>query len=164
MKDKKMFNKYMSILAEIHGKDLSAALLEAYWLILKSYSDSECETAFNRMMVESRFFPKPADIIESITKASPCVQDAAQDQVNVVMRQIRDLGSYRTPVFDDPITKSLMSSRWSWQSVCSMTESELKWWAKEFIDAYQSANHSGTLPQIESNSSRLRLLAGGIGK
>ncbi len=110
--------------------------------------------------------PTYADFYEIIYGSPANGTDAATEQTNIVMRQIRDLGSYRTPVFDDPITKSLMASRWSWQAVCSMTETELKWWAKDFVESYQANTRTDTQARIESGGqqTRLRLLAGGIGK
>ena len=110
--------------------------------------------------------PTYADFHETVFGSPVTETDRACEQVTVVMKQIRELGSYRTPCFDDPVTKSLMVSRWSWQSVCSMTETELKWWAKEFIEAYQTMDRDEKRAQIGcigTEERKLKLLAGGIG-
>lgn len=172
MKNKQTFAKYMTILAEIHTRELSKTLLDVYWVSLQPYDDNECESAFNRMVTTLKFFPKPADMLEAInhvsTKQIPGATDRATEQVAVVMKQVRELGYYRTPVFDDPVTKRLMTSRWSWQAMCSMTAEEHKWWAKEFVDAYRASelvNSTGDDQQIEfNNNRRLKLLVGGIGR
>ncbi len=124
-------------------------------------------TASARKILRSRKYtsqPTYADFYEAAWGVDATEVDVASEQAADVMKQVRELGSYRTPFFSDPITKSLMSSRWSWKSVCSMTESEHKWWAKEFIDAYQSLSHIGIQGKVGNDNPRLRLLAGGIGR
>ncbi len=170
MKDRQVFAKYMTLLAEVHGKEISKSLMDVYWISLQQYGDTECESAFNRLITTTRFFPKPVDVIEAIQANNPAAQitmnDRATEQIAVVMKQVRELGYYRTPCFDDPVTKRLMTGRWSWRSICSMTTEEHKWWAKEFIEAYQAServNGNSDMPQIENSNRRLKLLAGGIG-
>jgi len=125
-------------------------------------------TAAARQILRARKFtsqPTYADFHEAIHGDLTNKANNATVQVSIIMKQIRDIGSYRTPVYDDPITKQLMTSRWSWPSVCAMTEDEHKWWAKEFIEAYQATEKLEPQTAIDGNgSSRLRLLAGGIGK
>lgn len=108
--------------------------------------------------------PTYADFYETIFGSPVTEADQANNQAAHVLKQIRELGSYNTPSFEDPVTKKLMASRWSWQSVCAMTEAELKWWAKEFIEAYQSAGKIDKQAMIESKSEKLKMLASGIGK
>jgi hypothetical protein len=47
-----------------------------------------------------------------------------------------------------------------------MTEVELKWWAKDFVESYQANTRLDPQAIIEGSGqqTRLRLLAGGIGK
>jgi hypothetical protein len=92
--------------------------------------------------------------------------DNAQNQVTEIMRQIRTTGYYGNSAFDDPITKLFLSSRWTFRSLCDMTEIELKWWSKEFIEAYQAMDRTARHGQIECNpmmEQKLKLLASGIG-
>ena len=84
--------------------------------------------------------PTYADFYEIVMGKNVSESDIAENQVTVIMSQIRSVGYYGRPVFEDPITKWLMSERWSFHSLCSMTEKELSWWAKEFKEAYHSAN------------------------
>jgi hypothetical protein len=166
MKDKKIFKKFMMILGEIHSREVSAALLEAYWLSLDGFTDEDCSRAFTKLIQTLRFFPKPADVIEAIRQDDPKVEDVALMQATDIVRQVRDLGAYRTPLLDDPITKWLMSARWTWRTVCAMTEEEHKWFFKEFVEAYKAfdRNKLRYLDLDAEKSQRLRLLAGGIGK
>lgn len=131
------------------------------------FTVDQWESAAKKIIRSRKFTSQPtyADFFEAINGAPGTPTNIADNQVAVVIKQIREIGSYRTPAFDDPVTDSLMKSRWSWQSVCSMTESELKWWAKDFIEAYQSHERIDKPAMIDgSNQQRLRLLAGGIGR
>ena len=126
------------------------------------------ESAAKKIIRGRKYTSQPtyADFYETIFGSPVTETDRAGKQVTVVMMQIRELGSYRTPCFDDSVTKTLMSSRWSWQAVCTMTEYELKWWAKEFIESYQAVERTGNRSQIGSGGSderKLKLLVGGIG-
>ena len=108
--------------------------------------------------------PTYADFLEIIKGIPVTEADVANSQAAAVMKQVRELGAYRYPVFDDPTTKALMSSRWSWAAVCLMTETEMKWWVKEFVEAYQSEKKSECLVIGEGKSIKnLKLIAGGIG-
>ena len=112
--------------------------------------------------------PTYADFLENVMGDKATEADVAEAQVCIVMKQIREIGYYRTPVFDDSITRHLMSSRWSWSAVCAMTETELKWWGKEFLEAYQSQKRFDRceMAAIECGDERrdLKLLMLGIGK
>jgi hypothetical protein len=47
-----------------------------------------------------------------------------------------------------------------------MTEAELKWWSKDFMESYQANTRLDPQTRIEGSGqqTKLRLLAGGIGK
>ncbi len=117
---------------------------------LRRYGIDQVATAAAKLILtrERMGMPNVAEFIREIEGPASTLQDLASEQVSVVRKQIRELGSYRAPGFDDPVTQSLMSSRWSWQSVCSMTETELKWWSMEFVEAYQSLERTGKRAQI----------------
>jgi hypothetical protein len=161
------FGNAFGYLCEVFEKQSSPIVTKAYFRSLEGFEIRRVEQAIWESISKFKFFPKPVEIITLITGGEPKVEDTAMAQVNEIMRQVRELGSYRTPAFSDPITADLMASRWSWKSVCSMTETEHKWFAKEFVDAYRAANQGGRKNQLAIEgcpTNRLRLLAGGIGK
>lgn len=162
--DKKKFFEIMTGLAENFSAQLSSPGLKLRFDALSRYDIGQIETAAIKILHSRNMMGMPtvAEFITAIEGDAIKPADSAIAQVNEIMRQIRELGSYRTPSFDDPVTASLMKSRWSWKTVCSMTETELKWFSKEFTEAYQSAERTEQKPMIE-HVARLRLLAGGIG-
>jgi hypothetical protein len=162
--DKTKFFEIMTGLAENFSAQFSGPGLKLRFDALSQYDITQIETAAVKILHsrDKMGMPTVAEFVKAI-EGDRKPEDAAVNQVNEILKQIRDLGSYRTPAFSDPVTASLMKSRWSWRSVCSMTETELKWFAKEFSEAYQSAERA-TQPMIANNAAgKLRLLAGGIG-
>jgi hypothetical protein len=165
--DKKKFFKIMTGLAENFSAQISGPGLALRFEALERFDIGQIEAAAISILNtrERMGMPTVAEFVRAIEGETVTTKDDATIQVNEIMRQIRELGSYRTPVFDDPVTKSLMSSRWSWQSVFSMTETELKWFSKEFIETYQSCDRKADHTMIDcAASKRMKLLIGGIGR
>lgn len=165
--DKKKFFEIMTGLAENFSAQLSAPGLRLRFAALERYSIDQIESSSIKLLHTRNIMGMPtvAEFIAAI-EGERKPEDKATAQVNEIMRQVRDVGSYRTPAFDDPITDSLMNTRWSWQAVCAMTQTEHKWFAKDFIEAYQAYGRAEK-PMIDNgieSRQRLRLLAGGIGK
>ncbi len=80
--------------------------------------------------------PTYAEFLDYIVGSS---EDRAQQQADVVLYYLRKHGRMGKPAFDDAITAYLMETRWPYQRwAASLMEGELKWWRKEFIQAYQS--------------------------
>lgn len=163
--DIERFANAFGTLCEVFEKQSSPIIVKAYFKAMENFDIGQVEKAIWESISTCKFFPKPIELITIIGGGEPKSEDTATAQVNEIMRQVRDLGSYRTPTFSDPVTESLMKSRWSWQAVCAMTQTEHKWFAKEFIDAYQSFERTDQ-HTIEDRTAkqRLRLLAGGIGR
>lgn len=164
-KDNERFANAFGSLCEVFEKQSSPIIMKAYYRSLERFDIGQVEKAIWESITKFRFFPKPVEIITLITGSEPKAEDIATFQVNEIMRQVRELGCYRTPAFTDPITVDLMKSRWTWKVVCSMTETEHKWFAKEFVEAYRACDRKEQQTMIDNVSTkRLRLLAGGIGK
>jgi len=162
--DIERFGNAFGYLCEVFEKQSSPIITKAYFRTLEHFDIGQVEQAIWESISKFKFFPKPVEIITLITGGESKAEDTASAQVNEIMRQVREIGSYRPPAFSDPITADLMASRWTWKAVCSMTETEHKWFAKEFIDAYQVCDRSVRKQYgIENTTKRMRLLTGGIG-
>jgi hypothetical protein len=167
-KERVAFSQIMIGVAENFSAQVSSAGLNLRFVALKEYSLQQIEAAALKILANRKAMGMPtvAEFIVAITgEQKNC--DPAENQVNEIMKQIRSVGSYGTPVFSDPITKSLLSSRWTFRSLCAMTEVELKWWGKEFSEAYQSMERSEQRVLIGAdsvNARKLKLLTGGIGR
>lgn len=151
----------MNVLGEIHNKDLSVSMYEIYWRVLQPYEDEACIRVFSALIESSTYFPKPSDFC---TRLADHGKHAALRQLSVVIKQLRETGSYGIPVFDDPITKTLMTSRWSWPMLCAMTETGIEWWSKSFVEAYEAYEHTAdTCKMISADNKSVKALIAGIG-
>jgi len=166
-KERTAFTRIMVGIAENFSAQTSTAGLNLRFMALKEFSLQQIEAAAVKILTNRNAMGMPtvAEFISAIIGEQK-KSDLAESQVNEVMKQIRSVGSYGTPIFEDRLTRELLSSRWSFRSLCAMTETELKWWVKEFIDAYQSMDRTEKRAQIECGGSqerKLKLLSGGIG-
>lgn len=136
VKNRKMFQKYMTGLSELHGKDLSSVVIEMYWHALSKFSDEQCKAAFDKAIVKYKFFPKPAELIEDLQVPA---QYIAQQQAAYLINEISGRG-YRNPEDwkEDPTTRKLLAGRFDGERLHKDSlESDLKWIEKNFIEAYE---------------------------
>ncbi len=90
-------------------------------------------------ILKTRTISKMPTFAEFLEAISGSKKDKAQVQADIVLKMLRRNGSQAKPDFDDPVTVHLMSSRWQWERWArTVLEDEIKWWRKEFIEAYQS--------------------------
>lgn len=134
MKDHKLFLVNMATLSEVFDKQLSDTLLEVYWRILEPFDDSECMTIFKRIVIELKFFPKPAEFIEMLQgKKEHSATNAWLD----VLGTVRRIGCYRSVRFADPIIHSVIQAMGGWPRLADMRVDDEKWKQKEFERLYQ---------------------------
>lgn len=164
MKNKTLFQKYMTGLGEIFDKKISDVLKNIYWEALKPFSDEQCKQAFDKVFVTAKFFPKPADLVEAIGQGKPKIEDKALIIAHRIITNIERKGCKNFPdLSDDPIAKHLMTTRWPYYYWAEQVlESELKWWIKEFCEAYRVYSETGVPLQIEAPES-IKKLTEGIG-
>ena len=63
MNNKKMFKKWISVLGEIHDKEISDILRDEYWEFLQPYTDKQCEEVFKKIFETMRVFPELRDFL-----------------------------------------------------------------------------------------------------
>jgi len=140
MKNKIKFQENMSLISVIFDKVIPNTAIDIYWEVLKPYSDDECINAFKYVLGNNKFFPKPADLIEFLREKEKAVEkNKAIQEADNILKHLKYNGASKIPVFNDPVTKYLMKTRWRWyQWASTVLDSELKWWHKEFVAAYNS--------------------------
>ena len=145
MKNQELFKNFMAGLGEVFGKEISDILFDIYWNALKDFTDEQCKTAFNKAMVQCKFFPKPVEIIELIGGGPGKLEDVAQLQADLVVSAIRKIGSYQSVKFKDPVTTAVIQQSFGgWIKIClELMETSEKWFRKDFISAYQTYFRQG---------------------
>jgi len=127
--------------------------------ILNEFSIDQVEAAARKIMATRKYtkMPPVAEFIEAINgNQANQVEDRAEIQATYVISCI----GQKHPVFNDPVTAHLMLKRWNWSTWApAVLESELKWWAKEFKEAYRAFSGSETPLQIEAAPEIKKLIA-----
>jgi len=80
--DRATFATEMTMLAEVFGEPLSEPRMRAYFAALEEHGITDVQAACRRAIKSSRFFPKPADLIELL---SGNLDDRAMYQWSQVM-------------------------------------------------------------------------------
>lgn len=166
-KEKELVVDIITGAAELLNRNLSKVAVMLFVKAIEDLPYGDISMAFSQSIQENKFFPTPADIRNYCGKCAVAVTAAsiADQQAGIVVDLIRRIGYYGRPVFDDPITARLLSTRWSFRYLCDMTEEETKWFVKDFKAAYQGALE---LEGIEKNRRQIdagqdvKSLAGGI--
>lgn len=135
--DKPTFFSLLIGIAELHGRELSETVLEIYWGALQSFTLPDLQRAFSTLLTNpdtGQYLPKPADIVRMLTGNS---QTQALQAWAKVERAIRQVGSWQTVVFDDPIIHATIRDMGGWIALCQTPTDELAFRAKEFENRYR---------------------------
>ena len=146
VEDLAMFMKVMEGLAEEFGGTLSKDNIKMRFNVLCGYSIDQIKDAASTIM-QSREVTFPAvpttkeikDAIESRIKPKVSIGNMAIIQADIVLEKLKFYGRNAAIDFKDPITFHLMTRQWPYGSwAATVMSSELTWWKKEFIQAYEA--------------------------
>lgn len=137
--------KAIMALAINAGVKIPDGLIEIWHeaFIQDGYTIEQIKTAASRMIrTKKDFYGRMPTYAELMEAPQNRIADNAEIQATLVISQIGN--DY--PIFTDPITKHLMSTRWNWNRwPKEVLESELKWFIKEFKEAYLSVSKTERL-------------------
>ena len=86
-------------------------------------------------------------------------EDKALVIANEIIAHLKMRGSRVFPKLDDEIAKYLMTKRWPYYEwAAAVIESELKWWVKEFCEAYSSYSALETPMEIAAPEAVKKLM------
>ena len=146
------FAKIMKTFGVNCSVEITRDQINVYFIAFKSFTMSEAEKAFSRVMygwIYNRF-PTVGVFMKAIREDQPLLEDLAEIQASEVLSQIRQCGYYQTPDFKDPVTAHLMSHRFNFQGLCkTLNEDQEKWFVKDFVRAYQSVDRNKENLMIE---------------
>lgn len=134
--DKIPFFQLLVGASEIIGKDLSKHGMKLYWELLKKYDYPDVARAFNAHAANpdvGQFMPKPADIIKFIEGSS---ETRALQAWSKVSKAIGSVGPYQSVVYDDLIIHLVVRDMGGWIQLCTITDDELPFRAREFEKRY----------------------------
>jgi len=141
--DKIRFTAAMKALAVNASVEITKDTLRLYFEALKDFDISEIETGTHKLLLEWEYnrMPPLSALVKKIQGEQPKIEDRALVEANKILDHLRLYGATKWPEMSDPITRQLMTTRWHYLKWAGqVVESELKWWVKEFVEAYQSTN------------------------
>ena len=135
-----VFSKGMAVLIKLFNKKMEKQVTQAYWYVLKDYSEEQIQQAFNRALRECKFFPMPAQFIEFIEGNA---DEKAERAWIVLMDVIEKYGHYYSVVFEDGKIAKAVEVLGGWEYMCSLNIQQLNFKKKEFINIYKAINLKG---------------------
>ena len=150
--DKAKFAQIMMGLAEDCSAKLSPQGLKMKFEAMKNHTIEEIEAAVVSVMKSNIYtkMPTTGTILNAITGTT---EDKAEFQFNLILRAIREVGSYGTPRFKDRVTQSIVYNRFGWNKICSIQQSDMGFFENEFKRAYTTQSKSSyEAMQISNNS------------
>jgi hypothetical protein len=104
-------------------------------ILLKPYGIEEVKKAATKLLRNHRYsgFPKISDMVAIIENRDD-IEDIATSQWQVVKK---NLNSYASVMFDDPVIHMCISSMGGWIRLCQMQTEEETWKEKDFTKLYK---------------------------
>lgn len=137
--DYEQFRQLIGDALGFYGRDLSAFALDAWWQATKRYEYQDVANALSVHVQDpdrGQFPPKPADVIRLLDGQSG---DRSLHAWTKVDRAIRELGPYRSVVFDDHRIHAVIDEMGGWIALCEVaSEKDLEFKANEFRKRYQA--------------------------
>lgn len=141
-KDRPRFAVLIEALAAAFRAEPTEALLEGYWLGLRSLDIDAVESAVVRAIESGEHMPRPAELRRGSGALTP--QMRAVTAFDAVARAIRSCGHRSSVEFDDPLVNAAVRMLGGWSRMCSLPQEEFdKWVRKDFTATYMGLCESG---------------------
>ena len=138
------FCELLGVVSEQYGKPISAGAKMLYWQGLVDYDFEAVKQGLYRHIRNpdnGMFMPKIADIIKMLQGST---QDSALLAWAKVDKAVRQVGTWQSVVFDDPIIHKVLVDMGGWLSLGSKKEDEWPFVAKEFENRYRGYKQLNT--------------------
>lgn len=145
--DRKQLYTLVSSVYAFYRQDTSAFALGVWWEAMKPFDLAAVADALNRHCVNpdsGQFMPKPADVVKMLRGSS---QDSAMAAWSKVDRSVRQVGTYASVVFDDPVIHRVIHDMGGWVALGAKTEHEWPFVAKEFENRYRGYRVRNETPE-----------------
>jgi hypothetical protein len=111
----------------------SASTSAIYETMLSDLDESTARAAVARLIATSKWMPTVAEIREAATEQSIGPARSGADAWLDVVSEIRRVGVYSAPSFDDALTADIVR-RWGWRALCDSTNDVAD--RSRFIETY----------------------------
>ncbi|HVV68008.1 MAG TPA: DUF6475 domain-containing protein [Gammaproteobacteria bacterium] len=131
------FVELLTALSLSYGQSLNEFMIERYWLTLERFEFAEVKKALYACTTQNpdkgQFMPQATEILRHI-EGSTEIQ--ALKAWALVLKIVRQVSSYDSLVFDDPILHRVIDDMGGWISLCETTLDEMKWKGYTFQKLY----------------------------
>lgn len=155
------FAASLTAMAVLFDKPITPQVTEIYFRALQHFTIDEVEAGISKSCHTLKFFPRPVELTEAVAGGSANIEDKAMTEACRVLEAIKAVGTYRTVVFDDPVTQAVIVQQFGgWSRFSELREDEEKWFIKDFAAGYKAfarmgIKHYGALPGIAANQNAL---------
>lgn len=146
-KDFDSFSQMVSAIGDLYGKVMSEWSIGIWWGALQHFDLAAVREALNRHVRNpdsGQFMPKPADVVRMIQGTTA---DAALHAWAKVDKAARQVGPYRSVVFDDPIIHRVLHDMGGWVGLGTKNEDEWPFVGKEFENRYRGYRARNEVPE-----------------
>lgn len=146
-KDRKPFQALVSDVYSFYGKDFSVFAGRIWWEAMKPFDLKAVGEALNRHCVNpdaGQYLPKPADVVRMLQGST---QDAALSAWAKVDRAVREVGTYRSVVFEDALIHRIVLEMGGWVSLGTKNEEEWPFIRNEFVNRYRGYRGRNEIPE-----------------
>src|SRR5690606_37756580 len=145
--DKAQFFTLIGGVYAFYRQDMSEFAGSVWWQAMQPYEFAAVADALNRHCVNpdtGQFMPKPADVVKMLQGST---QDSAMVAWSKVDKGVRQVGTYSSVVFDDPIIHRVIHDMGGWVALGSKDENEWPFVAKEFQTRYRGYRVRNEIPE-----------------
>ncbi|CAE6838872.1 DUF6475 domain-containing protein [Paraburkholderia nemoris] len=141
---------FFALIADVYAfwkSDFSEFAGRAWWEAMLPYDFEAVKDAFNRHAVNpdsGQYLPKPADVVKMLGGST---QDAALVAWSKVDRAVREVGTYRSVVFDDPIIHRVVTDMGGWVLIGRKDNDEWPFVRNEFVNRYRGYRMRSEIPE-----------------
>jgi hypothetical protein len=141
--DRGAFAQALVAALDLYGRQTSAAVLDLYTRAIEHYTTEEAIAALQAHLLDpdaGQYAPRPADIVRRVQGGTLTNAAAAWFKVAKAIRQV---GSYRSVAFDDPLIHVAIDELGGWIVLCSLSAEDLKYRGRDFEKLYIGLRQGG---------------------
>jgi len=146
------FCELLDTVAEQYGKNMTPSLKMLYW---QGLHDVEFKAVREALFRHIRNTDKDGDFMPKISNIKKMIEGSTQDTAMTawakVDRALRQVGTYQSVVFDDPLIHKVLQDMGGWIPLGMKTEDEWPFVAKEFENRYRGFKSRSEIPDYPSH-------------
>lgn len=157
------FSELMLALSETFNEPFSETRAGLYLDALSNLSIEQVEQAVRLSLRRSKFFPRPAELLELVAGSA---EDQADEAWQAFVNAVPSVGAYRRPNLDEATMDTVRRLFRTWPDACQRLPPggpELLGWRKAFIAAYQQSHRRREAAALLASPALAGLLPEGAG-